>query len=180
MIFIPDSRYRKAPFPLDTQNLDAKFPASSANVEDLDGTRSASTNISFQYMYRDAANYKQHGKVIFTNHTHLSIEDVEKRIHSHLHEGEYFIARQVQVQERFFPNVGEDDHPWHEFVKVEETSEAESDPINRDITFFIRDLEKAKTTGWDSMNVREDLAQFFEREMQELRQALEAGRNILK
>ena len=65
-------------------------------------------------------------------------------------------------------------------MKVEETNEVESDPINRDITVFIRDLEKAKTTGWDSMNVREDLAQFFEREMQEFRQALEAGRNILK
>ena len=30
-------------------------------------------NIRFVYMYRDASNYKQHGEVIFSNETQLTV-----------------------------------------------------------------------------------------------------------
>ena len=55
----------------------------------------ATSNVSFQYLYRDASNYKLHGEAVFTNATGLSLEEVEKRIRIYLKDGEFFIARQV-------------------------------------------------------------------------------------
>jgi len=50
------------------------------------------TNVIFKYMYRDASNYKLHGEAIFTNHTLLPLEEIEKQIRAFLSDGEYFIA----------------------------------------------------------------------------------------
>ena len=75
-------------------------------------------NIRIVYMYRDASNYKQHGEVILPNETQRTVEEVDTQIRSLLSDGLFFIARQVQVEERFFDVVSEDDHPWHEFVSV--------------------------------------------------------------
>ena len=77
-------------------------------------------------------------------------------------DGEFFIARQVNIEESFFDVLDEDDdHPWHEFNLVETTSDPAFDPENwkehnhkRDITEFIADLEHANRAGWDEMNVR--------------------------
>ena len=120
------------------------------------------TNIRFVYMYRDASNYKQHGEVIFPNESLLSIEEIDQKIHSFLSDGLFFIARQVQVEERFFDVVNGDDHPWHEYVQVETTAAPACDPIpehKRDIGIFLQDLEQANRSGWDETQVRSDLIQ---------------------
>jgi len=132
-------------------------------------------NIRFVYMYRDASNYKQHGEVLLSNETLLTIEEVDKQIHSLLSDGLFFIARQVQVEERFFAVVSKDDHPWHEYVSVEATTDPAFDPIpelQRDISNFLKELEQAHRSGWDETQVREDLIRQIEKERRELKRWL--------
>ena len=139
------------------------------NSRNLFRTRLGPCDVSFKYLYRDASNYKLHGEAVFTNHTFMPIDEIEKQIRSCLKDGEFFIARQVNIEERFFDILhDDDDHPWHEFNLVEMTTEPAFDPENwsqhkrkRDITEFIADLEKANRAGWDEMNVREDLARLL-------------------
>ena len=135
-------------------------------------------NISFQYLYRDASNYKLYGQAIFTNNTGLSIEEVEKRIRACLQDGEFFIARQVHIQERFFDALYTDDHPWHEFAQVTLTAEPLWDPDGipeRDITDFLAELEKAHSEGWNEMNVRDDMKRLMEKQKARLKQTLGGG-----
>lgn len=137
-----------------------------------------SPNIRFAYMYRDASNYKLHGEVILSNEKQLAVEEIEKQIRSLLNEGEYFIARQVHLEERFFDVVNDDDHPWHEVVVVEATNDPTFDPVpehKRDIADFLADLEKAHRVGWNEMNVREDLAMQFTAQRLALQQRLESN-----
>lgn len=133
------------------------------------------TNIRFVYMYRDASNYKQHGEIILLNETLLTVEEIDTQIHSLLSDGLFFIAQQVQVEECFFDVVNEDDHPWHEYVSVEETTDPTFDSVpeeKRDISTFLRELDQAHRSGWDEKQVREDLIQQIEKERQELKRWL--------
>lgn len=125
------------------------------------------TNIRFIYLYRDVSNYKQHGEVILSNETQFAVEEIDQTIRSRLSDGSFFIARQVQLEERFFAVVNEDDHPWHEFVQVESTTDPIFDPvpeIKRDIVQFLQELEQVHHAGWDESQVRADLIQQIEKE----------------
>jgi hypothetical protein len=135
-------------------------------------------NIRFAYMYRDASNYKQHGEAIFSNEKQLPVDEIEKKVRAYLNDGEYFIARQIYLEERFFDALYDDDHPWHEFVRVEATDNPTFDPEaehKRDIAEFLGELENAHRVGWDEMNVREDLARQFTEQKQVLKQRLASG-----
>lgn len=132
-------------------------------------------NIRFAYMYRDASNYKQHGEAIFSNETHLPLDEIEKQIRSYLNDGEFFIARQVHLEERFFEVLYDDDHPWHEFVSVTVTTDPVFDPDHRrDIAEFLADQEKAHRAGWDEAQVRADLAQQLAEQKSALKQKIES------
>ena len=134
-------------------------------------------NIRFAYMYRDASNYKQHGEAIFSNEKQLPVDEIEKKVRACLNDGEYFIARQVHLEERFFEALYDDDHPWHEFVRVEATDDPTFDPEpehQRDIAEFMAELENAQRAGWDEMNVREDLARQLTEQKRVLKQRLES------
>ena len=138
------------------------------------------SNIRFVYMYRDASNYKQHGEVILPNETQRTVEEVDTQIRFLLSDGLFFIARQVQVEERFFDVVSEDDHPWHEFVMVEATTDPAFDPVpeqQRDIINFLKELEQAHRSGWDEKQVREDLIRQIEKERRELKRWLNEQRD---
>ena len=134
------------------------------------------TNVRFVYMYRDASNYKQHGEVILPNETQRTVEEVDTQIRSVLSDGLFFIARQVQIEERFFDVVSEDDHPWHEYVSVEATTDPTFDPVpeqKRDISKFLKELKQANRSGWDETQVCEDINQQIEKERQELKRWLD-------
>jgi hypothetical protein len=134
------------------------------------------TNIRFIYLYRDASNYKQHGEAILSNETQLAVEEVDKQIHSLLSDGLFFIAQQVQLEERFFAVISEDDHPWHEFVQVESTTDPIFDPVpevKRDIVQFLQELEQVHHAGWDETQVRADLIQQIEKEREALKRWLD-------
>jgi hypothetical protein len=161
-----------------------KRPARSQHVTeqklDFPHRKNHSTNVLFRYLYRDASNYKLYGEAIFTNQTFLPLAEIEQQVRASLKDGEFFIAQQVRIEERFFDTLHDDDHPWHTFEKVETTPLAPFDPDNwaekqhrRDITEFILELEQAKKSGWDEMNVRKDLKQLLEGERQKLRQSID-------
>ncbi len=144
------------------------------------------SNIKFKYMYRDASNYKRYGDAIFTNHRHLSSDEITQQIRPHLRDGKYFIAQQVNLEECFFETLQDDDHAWHEFVHVDYTTLAPFDPENwnqhehrRDITEFIAELEKANRAGWDETDVRADLLALIEKRKVESKKASDEGKDSL-
>lgn len=140
-------------------------------------------NLSFQYLYRDASNYKLHGEAVFTNSAGLPLEEIEKRIRACLQDGAFFIARQVHIEERFFDALYEDDHPWHEFARVTLTAEPPWDPDGipeRDVADFLAELEKAHAAGWDEMDVRDDMKRLLEKQKARLKQTLGGGDGSLQ
>jgi hypothetical protein len=101
------------------------------------------TNIQFDYLYRDAANYKKHGYVVFLNLHHLTVEQVEKKVKKAVIDYEYFIANEVNVPELHFDNYSEDDHDFHEIGSFSITTDEVTDPEKRSIETFIRNLSKS-------------------------------------
>lgn len=80
--------------------------------------------IRFNYLYRDAGNYKQYGHLIFSNSNNLTLREVEDRIRAALIDGEFFNARQWGLPElRGFEWDDDLDHEWHEYVSVEYVEE---------------------------------------------------------
>ena len=191
MILMTNLFRKRIPFPIKRKKFrltDQTRNSVAENPNNPFRTRLGSSNVSFKYLYRDASNYKLHGEAVFTNHTFMPIDEIEKQIRSCLKDGEFFIARQVNIEERFFDVLHEeDDHPWHEFNLVEMTTEPTFDPENwnqhkhkRDITEFVAELEKAKRVGWDELKVRADVAGMQGNQKDKLKQTLESGEDILK
>jgi hypothetical protein len=98
-------------------------------------------NILFEYLYRDAGNYKSWGHVIFCNANNISADVVKTRITGVLIDHAYFVASQAGVPDlRFTEYIEELDHGWHEFYSCEPTLESPDDKKNREIEEFIGDL----------------------------------------
>lgn len=77
------------------------------------------SNTIFEYLYRDASNYKAHGAVLLDGR----LDEASKRkIQDRFERDEYFVADQLGVPDRR-PKLwdwsggrpNEDDHSWHEF-----------------------------------------------------------------
>ena len=81
------------------------------------------TNIKFNYLYRDASNYKQFGNIILSNPNNISIDLVTDIVRKNLIDGEFFEAGKWGVPSLFFDTKNEDDHEWHEFENFETTQE---------------------------------------------------------
>jgi hypothetical protein len=81
-------------------------------------------NIKFSYLYRDAANYKVYGSVVFSNPEKLSVREIETRVRAKLIDGEFFDPVEWKVPRlQILPLDEELDHSWNEFESVEETDE---------------------------------------------------------
>ena len=191
MTIMTNSFRKRVPFPIKRKKFrltDQTRNSVAENPKNLFRTRLGPCNVSFKYLYRDASNYKLHGEAVFTNFTFMPIDEIEKQIRSCLKDGEFFIARQVNIEERFFDILhDDDDHPWHEFNLVEMTTEPAFDPENwkqhkhkRDITEFIAKLEKAKCVSWDELKVHADVANMQGKQKDKLKQAFSLGEDVLK
>ena len=191
MTLMTNSFRKRVPFPIKRKKFrltDQTRNSVAENPRNLFRTRLGPCNVSFKYLYRDASNYKLHGEAVFTNHTFMPIDEIEKQIRSSLRDSEFFIAQQVNIEERFFDVLhDDDDHPWHEFNLVEITTEPAFDPENwnqhkrkRDITEFIAELEKAKRVGWDELKVRADVASMQGKQKDKFKRALNSSEDILK
>ncbi len=101
-------------------------------------------NIQFHYIYRDGANYKNLGSVIFANDTYISLSELDDIIKSKLISGSYFYANEWEIPDLHFGSWDQEfDHDFHEFECLEYTDE----PANYSVTIgaFKQLIEK---TNW--------------------------------
>lgn len=95
-------------------------------------------NVKFEYLYRDASNYKNWGDVIFSNKSEMKIEDIEVQIKNNLIDNQFFIAEHLDIPVLYFEKYDfEVDHNWHEFYAISTTRHIENDPRKRDIINII-------------------------------------------
>jgi len=104
-------------------------------------------NTRVEYLYRDGANYKQWGAVVFRGECDGSLT---RRLFASLDREEFFIAHQVRLAELFFDDraLCADDHCWHEMGDVTTTSAAADDLLGRTLKQFVAEVERASTEGW--------------------------------
>src|ERR1700686_1520185 len=106
-------------------------------------------NLRFKYMYRDGANYKNWGTVIFSNPEGLSLASIQARLQIAFLVDSTFVADQVRIPEVFlYPEwrIDENDHCLHELGSVAETSDPADDKHARSILTFVLEVEAAATT----------------------------------
>jgi len=114
------------------------------------------SNIKFVYLYRDGANYKSWGEVIFANPDQLTLDEIEDRLVYAFLVDKLFIAHQIPVPEKFLSLDGKFtkfDHCYHEFDCVEFCEEKPTDNLNRSITDFLRDVELITQQGWKEFDI---------------------------
>lgn len=80
-------------------------------------------NVKFNYLYRDASNFKQFGNIIFSNPNNVPVTLITDIITRNLIDGEFFDANKWGVPSLFFDTKNQDDHEWHEFENIEVTEE---------------------------------------------------------
>jgi len=101
-------------------------------------------NISLNYLYRDAGNFKNWGEVVFANKNNIELKLLEQKVRKILIDGEFFIAEVAGLKKlNFSEYIKELDHDWHEFHSFEDTKENINDQNNRDIVDFIVNLQDA-------------------------------------
>ena len=100
-------------------------------------------NIKFSYLYRDYANYKNHGAVILPNPNAIALKEIEAIIKSHLIDNTWFYSIEWNVPDLHFDSWDpEDDHFLHEFGSVEETEEPTHSDIGIDL--FLSQVRNAR------------------------------------
>jgi hypothetical protein len=116
------------------------------------------SNIRFVYLYRDGANYKSWGEVVFNNQKEIDLSELENRLVAAFLPDKLFIANQIRVPEKFlFENSSftKNDHCFHEFDCVETCRDNPTDILRRSITDFLQDVETASLQGWKAFNILE-------------------------
>jgi hypothetical protein len=112
-------------------------------------------NIKFNYLYRDAGNYKKWGKVVFSNPDRMTLDAVTEDLQRTFSQECLFIASQIRIPECFLFAEGQaatDDHCFHEFDAVELSAESPDDLHSRSIGQFIREAKREAMRGWITFN----------------------------
>jgi hypothetical protein len=101
-------------------------------------------NIRFEYLYRDAGNFKNWGEVVFSNPNQLKVKFVMEMAEEALIDRAYFVASKACVPDLKFAQYDEElDHGWHEAYAFILTDDAPNDPQGRSIEKFIEWLRSA-------------------------------------
>lgn len=101
-------------------------------------------NIRFEYLYRDAGNFKNWGEIIFSNPSDLKIDVVTKTAENALIEKAYFVASKADIPDLHFEEYNKQlDHDWHEAHSFTSTDEPPNDVRKRNIEEFIASLRFA-------------------------------------
>lgn len=104
-------------------------------------------NTRFDYMYRDASNYKKTAYVVFAG----EISEEEKRkLAEHLDEGTYFIPEQVGLpnpRDEWWSHY-DDDHVWNELDPENDIGLTDQPPSTegRDVHAFVAEFLSVE---WD-------------------------------
>ncbi len=112
-------------------------------------------NVKFNYLYRDAGNYKSWGSTVFKNPDELTTSEIGDRLHKAFFQNVLFIAAQIGVPDVFLYEEGdatEDDVCFHEFDSVECAEDASTDPMDRTIVEFLEAVESSSGMGWKSFD----------------------------
>ena len=114
-----------------------------------------SGHVVFDYMYRDAANYKAYGALLLKGE---ATEENQRRLESKLESGEFFIAEQIGIPAlygelwEYSDGPTEEDHVWHTFNLFRPPMEEDGDlPVWGTVSELVERFEKV--TFW-----REDLS----------------------
>lgn len=96
-------------------------------------------NVRFEYLYRDAGNFKNWNEVVFATPRNISADRVAAMAEKALRiDGLYFVASEVNVPDLHFAERNEKlDHDWHEVHAFQVTDDAPNDPQGRDVEEFI-------------------------------------------
>jgi hypothetical protein len=100
-------------------------------------------NIKFNYLYRDSANYKKIGYVIFANPNKIELAELEKLIKSKLINELWFYADEWKLPVLFTECLDFRINPtWHEFEGLEYTDEPENAPFDlNELSLFKNSLK---------------------------------------
>jgi hypothetical protein len=99
-------------------------------------------NIEFRYYYRDGANFKKLGSVVFSNPEQLDPRVIDTTLRGSFWD-DLFIAHQARVPEVFLYLDGPfsfDDHCYHEFVAVEASDRPSNDEHGRTVAEFASEV----------------------------------------
>jgi len=102
-------------------------------------------NVRFEYLYRDAGNFKNWGEVVFANPRDISADHVAAIAEKALRiDALYFVAPELNVPDLHFAERNEKlDHDWHEVHAFLVTDDAPTDPQGRNIEEFVALLQRA-------------------------------------
>ena len=109
--------------------------------------------VKFNYLYRDAGNYKSWGELIFSNPDNLNLKEIDGRLKLAFDQEILFVAHQVDVPEVFFyakQNLNDDDHCFHEYDSVEIVENFNSRGDDRSIKQFLEQIEFTSISGWEA------------------------------
>lgn len=98
-------------------------------------------NLRLEYKYRDGANYKQYGSVIFKNSKLITPRKALKTLRKKLISTEFFVPQYWGLPKlQKYPYDPEIDHEWREVEGFEFTDEKATD--DRDVSNFLNDIQK--------------------------------------
>lgn len=108
--------------------------------------------VKFNYLYRDAGNYKSWGELTFSNPDGFDLDWIDKRLKSAFEQEILFIAHQINVPEVFLyakQDLNEDDHCFHEYDSVEAIDKFSTEIDARSVKHFLEQVEIASASGWE-------------------------------
>ena len=113
-------------------------------------------NIKFNYLYRDGANFKSWGNVIFSNPNKLSLSEIESKLINAFPLDKLFIASQISIPEKFLFANGKFtkfDHCYHEFDNIETCKAKPNDVLGPSINDFLKIVEQVSKQGWKEFDI---------------------------
>jgi hypothetical protein len=114
------------------------------------------SNIKFVYLYRDGANYKSWGDVIFADPDELTLDEIGNRLVDAFLPDKLFVAHQISVPEKFLFANGKFtkfDHCYHEFDSIEVCEEKSTDTLGRSIKELLLVVELIAKQGWEAFDI---------------------------
>lgn len=96
-------------------------------------------NLKLNYLYRDGANYKQFGSVVFANPNFITPRIASEKLRNNLISNEFFLPQDYELPRlQYHPYDPEIDHDYHEFENFEWTEDDVTD--NRKVNEFLERL----------------------------------------
>lgn len=124
-------------------------------------------NTKFEYLYRDASNYKTVNEFILEG---TFTEEDEEKIIACLFDGDYFIPCQLGLPEERFEEWTEDDHCWFEYLSMSETRmqpDLTEDGKIMTVGDLVAAFEKANKEGWNDQVHADEILEVMEKDLEE-------------